>query len=72
MIECAVSSRVEPMPPLVARGRLDGSGGVVGGEVASSGESTWAGVTRAEYPRVWITLEAGAGPDSSRTVIFDS
>jgi hypothetical protein len=34
--------------------------------------STWAGVTRAEYPRIWITLEAGAGPDSSRTVIFDS
>jgi hypothetical protein len=40
VVELAVPSRVEPVPSPVSRGRLDGGGGVVGGEMASGGEPT--------------------------------
>ncbi len=39
MVELAVPSRIESMPGLVTRRRLDGGGGVVGREVAWSREA---------------------------------
>jgi hypothetical protein len=46
---------------------------VSAGTFRSSGTITvWSGVTRRDYPRIWITFESDGDPAPSREVVFDT